>query len=133
MEKGKRKKGVGEATGLLRSFEDLDAWQQCRRVYFLTYKLTKKFPDEEKFSLTSQMRRAAVSAASNIAEGFGRTTKSDKSHFYVMARGSLTELQNQCILANDVNLISDKDLGTIRPEVIRAHKMVVGLIKVTKT
>ncbi len=116
----------------LNSFEDLNAWQQCRKVYFLIYMVTKNFPDEEKFSLVSQMRRVAVSAASNIAEGFGRTSKSDKAHFYTMARGSVTELQNQCILANDVGLISETNLNSLKTELITAHKLVVGLIKVTK-
>ena len=116
----------------LKSFEDLNAWQQCRRVYFLIYQVTKKFPDEEKFSLVSQMRRASISSASNIAEGFGRTSKLDKAHFYTMARGSITELQNQCILANDVGLINPTNLLTLKEEIITAHKLVVGLIKVTK-
>lgn len=116
----------------LQSFEDLNAWQQCRRLYLFIYKVTKNFPEEEKFGLVSQMRRASVSAASNIAEGFGRASKIDKAHFYTMARGSITELQNQCILANDVGLISNTNLNSLKTELITAHKLVVGLIKVTK-
>lgn len=122
MENGKRE---------LRSFEDLNAWQQCRRVYFLTYKFTKLFPDDEKFGLVTQMRRAAVSAASNVAEGFGRTAKPDKAHFYTMARGSVTELQNQCILANDVGILEEINYISIKKELILAHKLIVGLIKST--
>ncbi len=115
----------------LKTFQDLNAWKQCRKVYKNLYDVTKSFPENEKFVLVSQMRRAAVSAASNLAEGFGRSTKSDKKHFYVMARGSITELQNQCILANDVGLIGAKDLGILLFELETAHKLVVGLIKVT--
>ena len=116
----------------LNSFEDLNAWQQCRKLYFLIYKVTKNFPEEEKFSLVSQMRRAAISAASNIAEGFGRNSRIDKAHFYTMARGSITELQNQCILANDVGLLSNENLDILKEELVIAHKLTVGLIKVTK-
>lgn len=117
----------------LKSFQDLNAWQQCRKVYSLIYEVTKQFPEEERFGLVPQMRRAAVSASSNIAEGFGRSAKQDKAHFYVMARGSITELQNQTILASDVKFIENASLGVILNELEIAHKLIVGLIKVTKS
>lgn len=116
----------------LKTFRDLNAWQQCRKVYRMIYDCTRQFPEEERFGLVSQMRRAAVSASSNLAEGFGRSSSQDKAHFYVMARGSITELQNQIILATDVKLINDVNSQTILKELKLAHKMVVGLIKVTK-
>lgn len=116
----------------LLSFEDLDAWQQCRRVFYIVYHVTQGFPVSEQYGLVSQMRRAAVSSASNIAEGFGRSTKLDKAHFYVMARGSITELKNQCILAGDVGLLSTKELEKLKDELVLAHKLVVGLVKVTR-
>lgn len=118
--------------GELRSFQDLNAWQQARGLYRLIFHLTKQFPREEAFNSVSQMRRAALSIASNIAEGFGRKTKADKLHFYVMARGSLTELQNQVILLSDIGLINEGDRKKALAQAEITHKLVVGLIKVTE-
>jgi len=114
------------------SFKDLNAWQACRKLYVLTYTVTKGFPWDELFGLTSQMRRAANSAASNIAEGFGRETKADKLHFYTMARGSVMELQNHAQLASDVRLLNDEILVAFEEQSIIAHKLLVGLIKSIK-
>ena len=116
----------------LKSFQQLDVWQESRKLYFLIFKATMKFPKEEVYSSTSQMHRAAMSVSSNIAEGFGRSTCADKIHYYVMARGSLTELQNQIILTKDVSLLSDEDASVLFVQSELTHKLIVGLIKATE-
>lgn len=114
------------------NFQDLNVWQASRRLFFITFQITKKFPKEEVYGSVSQMRRAAMSISSNIAEGFGRSTKPDKLHFYVMARGSLTELQNQLVLTSDVELINSEDLKIALEQAEITHKLIVGLIKSTE-
>ncbi len=121
----------GGAQKSLKNFQDLHAWQASRKLYLTVFHLTKTFPKEESYSSVSQMRRAALSVSSNLAEGFGRSSVADKLHFYVMARGSLTELQNQLILLHDVKLISDKNEQIALEQAEITHKLVVGLIKVT--
>lgn len=116
----------------LKSFQDLTVWQESRKLFFIIYKLTKQFPKEEVFSSVSQMRRSSMSISSNIAEGFGRSSIADKLHFYIMARGSLTELQNQIILTGDVGLITTENIKIALEQAEITHKLVVGLIKVTE-
>ena len=81
------------------SFKDLIAWQKAAELTVEMYKLTSHFPDSERFGLTSQMRRAAVSVASNIAEGYGRSTKGEYHLFLGHARGSCCELETQIFVA----------------------------------
>lgn len=123
-------KYVGEAK--LKSFQDLNAWQESRKLFFIVFYLTKKFPKEEVFSSVSQMRRAAMSVSSNIAEGFGRSTVADKIHFYTMARGSLTELQNHILLTSDVELVDPEEAQRALYQAETTHKLIVGLIKSTE-
>ena len=81
------------------SFKDLIAWQKATELALAVYKLTSDFPDSERFGLTNQMRRASVSIASNIAEGYGRSTKGEYLLFLGHARGSACELETQAYLA----------------------------------
>jgi four helix bundle protein len=83
----------------MRSFRDLIAWQKAMDLAQEIYAITAEFPADERFGLTSQLRRCAVSVPSNIAEGHGRLTTRDLQHFLGQARGSLLELQTQVILA----------------------------------
>ena len=75
------------------AYRKLIAWQKADELAFQIYRATKNFPSEEKFGLVSQMRRATVSVAANIAEGYTRNSKKDKVHFYNIAVGSLTEIE----------------------------------------
>ncbi len=84
------------------SFKGLTAWQKAAELSVATYKLTSQFPDAERFGLTSQMRRAAVSIASNIAEGYGRSTKGEYYLFLGHARGSCCELETQVFIARSL-------------------------------
>ena len=86
----------------VRSFRDLIVWQRSRELSRAVYQLTASFPREELYGLTSQLRRAAVSIMSNIAEGHGRGTRAQLVHFLCIARGSSFEVQSQLILAADL-------------------------------
>lgn len=77
---------------MIKSFKELKVWQKAHELTLLVYKLTSKFPPEEKFGLSGQMRRAAISIASNIAEGFHRSFKKISANFYNIADGSVEEL-----------------------------------------
>lgn len=88
------------------SFEKLECWQQARQLAVWTYLATKNFPADEKVGMISQMRRAAISIASNIAEGTSRKTAKDQSHFSSVSYSSTIELLNDLIIAKDLNFIS---------------------------
>lgn len=117
----------------IKSFTDLRAWQHSHQLVLKIYQLTKKFPKEETFGLTKQMRTAAVSVTSNLAEGYGRQTFKEKIHFYYQAKGSLTELQNQILIAKDVGYLFQKDFQDLAEKAVTAHKIITGLIKKTKS
>src|SRR5688572_4737199 len=81
------------------TFTDLNTWKESHKLVLLVYKVTKNFPDTEKYGLISQMKRSSISITANIAEGFGRNTYAQKLNFYNIAKGSLTELHDQLIVA----------------------------------
>ena len=91
------------------SYKDLIAWQKAKRLAVVLYGVTEKFPRSEVFGLTSQLRRCAVSVASNIAEGQGRKTKGEFIQFLGHARGSLLELQTQIEIAFELKYVSHDD------------------------
>lgn len=97
-----------------KEFTDLRVWQEGHKLVIQIYQLTKKFPDSEKYGLTSQSQRAAVSITSNIAEGFGRKHKAEKLQFYFFALGSLTELKNLILIMKDIELINIKDFDSLQ-------------------
>ena len=90
------------------SFRDLEVWQQAHKLVLAIYKASQHFPDDERFGLTSQLRRAAVSIAANIAEGFRRRGVQDKLRFYNNAEGSLAEVQCYLVLAHDLGYLVDQ-------------------------
>src|SRR5579871_1476681 len=81
------------------SFKDLSVWQRAVQLTVEVYKLTNDFPNSERFGLTHQLRRASVSVASNIAEGYGRATKGEYVQFLGHARGSVSEVETQLVIA----------------------------------
>jgi four helix bundle protein len=117
----------------IRSFTDLRAWQEAHKLVLEIYKITKGFPKEELFGLVNQMRRAAVSITSGIAEGFSRQSYKDKAHFYSIAQGSNTELQNQLLIAKDVGYLASPDFQKAAEQSVTVHKLLNGLIKKSKT
>jgi four helix bundle protein len=86
------------------SFKELVVWQRAIELSLTTYKLTSEFPEAERFGLTNQLRRASVSVASNIAEGYGRSSRGEYLQFLGHARGSLFELQTQLVIADGLDL-----------------------------
>ena len=92
-----------------RSFEQLAVWQQGHELELSIYRITKRFPIEERFSLSDQLRRAASSITANIAEGFRRISPRDKLHFYNISQGSLSETLNHLILARDLDYITAEE------------------------
>ena len=97
----------------MRLFVDLIVWQKAHEFTLSVYKTTRNFPREEIYGITSQFRRAAVSVAANIAEGYVKTGKADKIRFFNMAQGSLEECRYYCILSKD--LILQRYVGILRP------------------
>ena len=110
------------------TFQQLNVWQKAHSLALFVYKSTESYPSKEKFSLTSQMRRSALSITSNIAEGFGRRNAREKQQFYFVAKGSATELQNQLILSKDLGLIAETNFLKVEEEIIGILKMLSKLI-----
>ena len=99
------------------SFERLEVWTKSRLLTKNIYQFTMNFPDEEKFGLTSQLRRAVISVCSNIAEGSSRKSKKDQYHFYNIAYSSLMETLNQLIISNDLEYLLSNSLSELRSEI----------------
>ncbi len=91
----------------MKSYKELEVWQKRIGLAIEIYKLTKKFPSEEKYGLTSQLRRSAISVPSNIAEGWGRGSTKEYIHFLLTARASLMELETQLIIASKLKYIEE--------------------------
>lgn len=96
------------------SFEKLTAWVDSKELIKIIYTITKSFPEEEKFGLTNQLRRASVSVASNLAEGTSRNTNKDKAHFTTMSYSSLMEVLNQIIISKELNFINEENYKVLR-------------------
>jgi four helix bundle protein len=113
----------------MKSFRDLKVWQKAHQLALDTYELTKNFPSEEKFGLSLQMRRATVSIAANIVEGFKRKSDKDYSHFLNMADSSLEETKYYVILSRDLGYIEGADFDKLMPLCEEVGKMLNGLQK----
>ncbi len=111
------------------SFEKLECWQSARKLAVWTYKATNLFPDYEKFGLVSQMRRAAISVASNIAEGTSRKTSKDKAHFSTIAYSSTIELLNDLLIAQELNFLSRELYEEGREMIEKQTLLIAGLRK----
>ena len=110
------------------NYKDLDAWKTSMQLVKEVYLLTKKFPKEELYALTSQMKRAAVSVPSNIAEGLGRQYKKDTLQFLHISRGSLYELETLLIIAVMAEIISEAEFDNIIPSLEKSLQVLNGFI-----
>jgi four helix bundle protein len=99
------------------SFENLIAWKEARQLKIDVYKITYGFPDSEKFGLTNQIRRSAVSVTANIAEGSGRTTPNDQNNFYRIAFSSCLETLDHIITALDLEYINEEQYIKLRTQI----------------
>ncbi len=109
------------------SFERLDVWKESRKLVVWIYSITKAFPQDEKFGLTNQIKRASVSVVSNLAEGSARTGFKDQAHFTQIAYSSLIEVLNHLIIAKDLEFISDNILATGRIEIENLTSKIAAL------
>jgi four helix bundle protein len=107
----------------------LNVWQVAMKVAQMVYKLTNAFPADERFGLVSQMRRAAISIPSNIAEGAARQGKKEFKNFLSMAQGSLSELDTQLELSVLLSYLNQENLKEITEEMLKVDKMLTGLIR----
>jgi four helix bundle protein len=96
----------------VKSFRDLAVWRKSMQLCLQIYQLTRQFPREETFGLTGQLRRASVSAPSNIAEGFGRRSAADYRAFLAIARGSILEIETQLEIARELKYSNPKLLAS---------------------
>jgi four helix bundle protein len=119
-------------TDTIKNFYDLDAWKKAHHLTLLVYKATNSFPGEEKYGLTSQLRRASSSVGANIAEGFSRFHFKDKVKFYYQARGSVSEVQNFLVLARDLGYLSIEDCAIIGEVSSDSARLVNGMIRLTE-
>jgi len=117
----------------IQSFTDLNTWREGHKLVLIVYKVTENFPIKERFSLVDQMRRAAVSVTSNIAEGFSRQSKKEKVQFYSMAKSSVTEIQNQLIIARDTGYLSQDEFDKLANQPVTVSKLLSGLIRKIKS
>lgn len=117
---------------VVRSFTQLRTWQKSREFAVRVYEDTKAFPETEKFGLTSQVRRSATSVSANIAEGFSRASAKEKTQFYHIALGSLTESLSHMYIAADLGFCAPDTLKWYEQESEGLHKMINGMIKTSR-
>lgn len=114
---------------LIKPHKKLKLWGKCINFIALLYKKLEKFPPEELYGLTSQMKRSAISAPSNIAEGAARNSLKEYKHFLHIARGSMAELDAQLEIAKTLGLLNKEDYTELIDSLNEIGKMLTGLIK----
>lgn len=114
---------------MLKNYKELKVWQKSYSLCMEIYKVTGQFPNEEKYGLTSQIRRSAVSIPSNIAEGYGRKTTADYIRMLDIAYGSLCELETQIMIADDLNYAMHADKERLRTLISEVERMLKALIR----
>lgn len=115
------------------NFEKLEAWQLSRKLVVKLYKATAEFPSDEKYGIVSQIRRAAISVCSNLAEGSSRSGPKEQFRFYNMSYGSLIEILNQLIISNDLGWINTVQFESLRNEIDSISAKIGALRKSIRT
>src|SRR5688572_28872140 len=110
----------------MHNYKELKVWQESIALAKMVYKLIAGFPSDEKYGLTSQIKRSAVSIPSNIAEGAGRNSDKELMQFLSIALGSAFELETQLILANSFGFIKNDQFSEVEDQLIKVQKMVNG-------
>ena len=113
----------------MKDFRNLKVWEKAHQLTLALYRITASFPREEAYGLTSQIRRAASSIASNIAEGCGREGDAELARFCIIARGSASELEYELLLARDLKLIQLKDYETLSEQTVEIKRMLTVLVQ----
>jgi four helix bundle protein len=115
------------------NYKELDVWKKSVALTTELYKLTSRFPDAERYGLTSQIRRASIAIAANIAEGWGRGSTAEYIRFLTVARGSLMELETHLIIACNLQLLSSEELNGTSKQIGDIGKMLNRLIVALKS
>ncbi|OFW80371.1 MAG: hypothetical protein A2887_05410 [Alphaproteobacteria bacterium RIFCSPLOWO2_01_FULL_40_26] len=111
-----------------KSYTELDVWRVAVEICDMIYSCTKNFPKEELFCLSNQIRRSAISIPSNIAEGCGRKNSKEIIQFLFIARGSIYELETQCLIANNQNFLAETSFKQISEKITRCKQLINGFI-----
>jgi len=106
----------------MKNFKELNVWLKAHQLVLAVYQVTKSFPSDELFGLTSQMRRAAASIPANIAEGCGRSSDAEFARFLYISFGSASELEYHILLAHDLGMLNEIDCGKLTENVIEIKK-----------
>jgi four helix bundle protein len=114
---------------MLKNYQDLKVWQRSYQFCLDIYKITKGFPKEEIYGMTSQIRRSALSVPCNIAEGYGRKTTPEYIHSLYIAYGSNCELETQVLLSKDLDYIKVEDFKKLKADIEEVERMLKALIK----
>lgn len=113
----------------IRTHKDLNVWKKAIELVTIIYQLTGDFPDSEKYGLTNQIRRSAVSIPSNIAEWAGRSSNKEFAHFLSIAVGSLSELETQIIISGNLGFLDRIIVEEVLRDIVDIRKMTIGLMK----
>jgi len=116
----------------MRDFRKLKVWEKSHQLTLSVYEITGGFPDDERFGLTSQMRRACTSIPTNIAEGCGRDGHAELARFLQIAMGSASELEYQLLLANELGMLNQPDYELVNQNTVEVKKMLASFIKKLK-
>lgn len=111
------------------SFERLNVWKKARKLASNIYTITSSFPESEKFGITNQIRRAAISVTANIAEGSSRFSRKEQSRFYQISFSSLIELLSHLYISVDLKYLDEKSLEEIKLDIVEVSKMLNALYK----
>lgn len=117
----------------MRNYRELEVWEQSHKLTLELYRMSRPFPREEMYGLTSQLRRAAVSIGANLAEGCGRRTSAELARFVRIAMGSASELDYHLLLCRDFEFITTEQYERTSKELIRVRKMLTGLLTSIET
>jgi four helix bundle protein len=116
----------------MKDFRKQKVWQKSHQLTLDIYEVTKRFPKDEIYGLTSQIRRSGASIPANIAEGCGRNSDADFSRFLQMAMGSATELEYHLLLSHDLGILNDADFENLSKETVEVKQMLTSFIKKLK-
>lgn len=127
--KDSRGPGLQDSSDVQKNYKELTVWKKSYTLCLYIYKVTKGFPKDEIYGLTSQIRRSAVSIPSDIAEGYGRKTTIENVRFLYIAYGSVCELETQTMISGDLGYVEKKRLQELRGEIGSVERMLKALIK----
>jgi len=126
--KDSRVRGVKDSSDMLKNYKELKVWQASYKTCLHIYKVTKQFPKEEMYGLTSQIRRSAVSIPSNIAEGYDRKTTLEYVRFLYIADGSVCELETQTMICGDLGYVRKEKLDQLKKEIGDVERMLKAMV-----